>query len=126
MFSIGFPPKLWVQLSKIWNQSRSNYLVCYHSPKDIIKAYHFDAELVVQTATSMHGSKETHSGYIYRRRSLASTLNKEAKEEYCDPCFASAWAKVNQGIMAIKEEVDAKLEARMESRTTTRAGKKRG
>jgi hypothetical protein len=127
MFSIGFPPKLWEKLSKIWNQSRSKYLVCYHGPKDIINAYKFDAELVVQTATSMHGSKESHSGYIYRRRlSKASSANHEGKDESCDPFFASACAKVNEGIVALKKEVDAKLEARMGSRTTTRARKRRG
>jgi len=52
----------------MWNSSQSPYLICYHSPKDIIHSYDFDVELVDQEMTAMHGSKERHMGYIYRRR----------------------------------------------------------
>jgi Histone methylation protein DOT1 len=58
MFSIGFPPDLWVKLAGIWNRSASPYLICFHAPKDIVESYGFDVELLAQTQTSMHGSNE--------------------------------------------------------------------
>merc|ERR1712194_78661 len=92
MFSIGFPPELWDALSKMWNRSDSGsceYLICYSGPKDIIGYYEFDVELIVQTPTSMHGSKESHMGYIYRRTTAKkhkkkTTLNRNVA---CDPLF---------------------------------------
>ncbi|KAL3931414.1 MAG: hypothetical protein SGARI_004214, partial [Bacillariaceae sp.] len=42
MFSIGFPPDLWLNLSEQWNNSDPDackYLICYHGPKDIIDCY---------------------------------------------------------------------------------------
>ena len=92
MCSIGFPPPLWLELSKMWNRSQSTYLICYHSPKDIIHSYEFDVELVTQKMTTMHGSEEQHMGYIYRRRKSGL---KEASLLLClclsSASFASAW-----------------------------------
>merc|ERR1711935_355086 len=78
MFSIGFPPPLWTKLSEMWNSSGSSselegsrnceYLICYHGPKAIIEDYEFDVTLLAQMPTSMHGSKEGHMGYIYKRK----------------------------------------------------------
>ena len=47
MFSIGFPAQLLFELSKMWNSSQSPYLICYHSPKDIIHSYNSDFKLQV-------------------------------------------------------------------------------
>ena len=51
----------------MWNRSRSSYLICFHSPRDIIDSYEFHVKLLVQTPTSMHGSNEGHAGYVYER-----------------------------------------------------------
>lgn len=67
MFDIGFPPFLFHQLAEMFNRSQSEYLICYHGPRLMIDDYGFNIELIVQTPTSMHGSAEGHTGYIYRR-----------------------------------------------------------
>jgi len=130
MFSIGFPPALWCVLSDMWNRSTSQYLICYHGPKDIIGNYEFDVELVTQTPTSMHGSKEGHMGYIYRRTATtmapSNSASGSAAPAACDPYFAGAWKIVQSGLETLKEEVDAKVEENMQSGTSTRAKRLRG
>jgi hypothetical protein len=114
MFSIGFPPKLWLELSKMWNRSASPYLICYHSPKDIIQEYNFNVELLIQTSTSMHGSKEGHMGYIYRRQSSYASTEQPLR---MDPYFAPSINIVNGGIDRIRQYVNSEVNERMESVT---------
>lgn len=114
MFSIGFPPKLWLELSKMWNRSASPYLICYHSPKYIIQKYNFNVELLIQTSTSMHGSKEGHMGYIYRRQSSTTTVEQSLR---MDPYFAPSINIVNGGIDQIRQYVNSKVNECMESVT---------
>lgn len=115
-----FPPDLWVDLSEMWNSSSSAYLICYHSPKDIIKSYEFNVELVTQTSTSMHGSKEGHMAYIYKR-----VPSKPESLQGCDPAFAGAWDRVQSGLEPLREDVTAKVQARMSSGPSTRASRRR-
>jgi Histone methylation protein DOT1 len=129
MFSIGFPPKLWHSLAEMWNRSSNTaqYMICFHSPKDIIDCYEFDVELVVQTPTSMHGSKEGHTGYIYRRTIAAATSERESTvvpatiAPCCDPFFAPTWELVNSGFDQLKQNVREQLQAVMTSGVSTRA-----
>eukprot|EP00541_Cyclophora_tenuis_P018629 CAMPEP_0116573614 /NCGR_PEP_ID=MMETSP0397-20121206/18890_1 /TAXON_ID=216820 /ORGANISM="Cyclophora tenuis, Strain ECT3854" /LENGTH=142 /DNA_ID=CAMNT_0004102195 /DNA_START=28 /DNA_END=452 /DNA_ORIENTATION=- len=86
MFSIGFPPKLWMHLAGIFNNSQSPYLICFHSPRTVVDEYEFDVELITQTSTSMHGSSEGHTGYLYRR----SITKRSTRENPCDPIFQDA------------------------------------
>jgi len=79
MFDIGFPPKLFHTLSEMFNKSQSPFLICYHGPKLMIDRYGFDVELIVQASTSMHGSSENHSCYIYRRSSKTTRKAKRRK-----------------------------------------------
>lgn len=124
MFSIGFPPSLWCDLSDMWNRSSSKYLICYHAPKDIIDSYEFNVELVVQTQTSMHGSKEGHMGYIYRR-TAGEAVGANNEIVACDPYYAPALEKVKSGFESIKEDVDSKVEEKMRSGTSTRSRRRR-
>lgn len=121
MFSIGFPPKLWCELSNMWNRSSSQYLICYHGPKDIIGNYEFQVELLVQIPTSMHGSKEGHMGYVYQRCGKVGSTEKQPQRLVVDPYFARAWELVKGNPDALKDEVDQKLLAVMESGTRTRS-----
>jgi hypothetical protein len=105
----------------MWNCSSSPYLICYHGPRDIIKEYEFDVELVTQTTTSMHGSKEGHMAYIYQRVPL-----KPVESQPCDPLFSSAWEKVQGGLDTLRNEVTAKVEERMSSGSTTRSSRRNG
>ena len=116
MFSIGFPPSLWLKLSDMWNASRSRFLICYHSPKDIIHNYEFDVELVTQMPTSMHGSKEGHMGYIYKRNGDVNTATNE-----CDPVFAAAWDLVRNGLGELHEHVSKHVSDVMDSGRKTRS-----
>ena len=117
MFSIGFPPQLWLKLSDMWNASRSRYLICYHSPKDIIHDYEFDVELVTQMPTSMHGSKEGHMGYIYKRNGGV----KPATIETCDPIFTASWELVKNGLEELHEHVSKHVSDVMGSGRKTRS-----
>jgi len=121
MFSIGFPPNLWTELSKKWNRSNSascQYLVCYHGPKHIINRYEFEVELLAQLSTSMHGSKEGHMGYIYRRTTStgrAGTKNGTSSNSIvaCDPLFKPSYKLVQKGLQELKVEVARQVKEHM-------------
>ena len=125
MFSIGFPPSLWVDLSEMWNQSKTPYLICFHGPKEIIKSYNFHVELVAQTSTSMHGSKEGHMGYIYRRSRYSNTT-AAAINNACDPFFGRAWERVKRGARSLREEVERELAECMTDGPSTRTRRRQG
>lgn len=72
----SFPPRLLTHLAGMWNRSVSPYLICHHGPPEIIDFYEFHVEKVTQLPTSMHGSKEKHTGYIYKRK-----LNTDARTQ---------------------------------------------
>lgn len=119
MFSIGFPPALWCKLSDMWNRSSSPYIICFHGPRYIVGKYEFAAELVAQTPTSMHGSKEGHTGYIYKRtgsRPIASSGNAA-----CDPYFHPSLKLVQSGLESLRQDVEAKVEENMQSGASTRS-----
>lgn len=119
MFSIGFPPPLWLKLSEMWNQSQASYLICYHAPKDIIHEYEFDVELIVQMPTSMHGSKEGHMGYIYKRKPALRRPDLDA----CDPVFAPSWKLVQSGLTELHDSVSTQVSDLMDTGRKTRSRK---
>jgi len=103
MFDIGFPPRLFHQLAEMFNNSQSEYLICYHAPRLMIDDYGFNIELIHQTPTSMHGSAEGHQGYIYRRdMNVKSNARKACKTKTfgvpCDPLFSTAWKMCRGGL----------------------------
>ena len=100
MFSFGFPPSLCLKLAEMWNLSQSSYLICYHKPMDIIDEYQFNVELVIQMSTSMLGSQEGHTAYIYKRKG-----NVQQATEESDPLFADAWSLVKNGVVPLHEHV---------------------
>jgi hypothetical protein len=76
-----------IALADRWNRSGSEFLICYHGPKDMVDTYEFSVQLVVQLPTNMTGSTESHVCYIYRRIPVA-TSDICAQ---CDPFFSDAW-----------------------------------
>ena len=97
MFSIGFPPSLWLELARIWNRSASPYLICFHAPKDVIGKYRLNAELLAQQQTNMHGSQQKHTAYVYRRPSAKKmTID-------IDPLFAEGIQIVQGGFDCIRK-----------------------
>ena len=90
MFSVGFPPDLWKKLATSWNRSNPNtcrYLICYspETEKELEK-YNFAVEVVAETDTTMHGSKEHHKVYLYKRKPVE-----------CDPLFQSSYDLLKRG-----------------------------
>jgi len=130
MFSIGFPPSLWVDLSEMWNNSDSGscqYLICYAMPKKIIDEYDFNVELLAQIPTSMHGSKENHMGYIYRRTNSHQKVSKGKRKKAiaCDPLFKPSYDLVRRSLEELEREVDRQVEVEMGgSQRTTRSRQK--
>jgi hypothetical protein len=135
MFSIGFPPNLWIELSKKWNRSDKGscqYLICYNGPKNIIDCYEFDVELLAQLSTSMHGSKEGHMGYIYRRTTSSNGKKVKTKNGTssnaivaCDPLFKPSYKLVKKGLKELQVEVARQVEEHMGgSGRTTRSRRK--
>ena len=80
----------------------------------MIDDYEFHLELITQLPTSMHGSKEGHMAYIYRRpmtRAVAS-----AQSVSCDPLFQPAWDLINnESLDHLKSHVREKLTNAMET-----------
>jgi hypothetical protein len=72
----------------MFNASASPYLICFHSPRIIVERYGFQVQLLAQTPTSMHGSSEGHTGYIYQRTNTTNST----MDRCCDPVFSSAVA----------------------------------
>jgi hypothetical protein len=100
----------------MWNRSQSEFLVCYHSPKNIIDEYEFEVELLSQTPTSMHGSKEGHTGYLYKRKSKTETTtrsisskNEQEENVPCDRLFADAWNLLKGGREKLSQAVKLEL-----------------
>lgn len=89
----------------MFNGSSSSYLICYHSPSYIINKYGFDVELVVQAPTSMHGSKEGHMGYIYKRKQ-----KRRKRENHCDALFKNAWATVQDGLQMLAQHIESRMQ----------------
>lgn len=109
-------------------------MICYHGPKDIIKNYGFHVELVAQTSTSMHGSKEGHMGYIYRRchldgvesESNPASSSSALKSSACDPAFSSAVELVEGGLESLRAHVEATLSKAVSSGPSSRVGRRAG
>ena len=131
----GFPPDLWVDLSEMWNRSHSEYLICYHGPKNIIESYGFHVELLTQTPTSMHGSKEGHMGYLYKRtypqnailKSTARTVNVDngrGEMVPCDKLFLDSWKLVQSGLGPLRSNVKEQFKETNEAGPRTRARKR--
>ena len=106
MFDIGFPPSLMEALSDIFNQSCSAYLVCYHPPAIMITHYEFNVNLLCTQITTMHGSGEIHTGYIYRQ---SNTTNDHNINSNCDPMFHESWTHINSGVNDLHDIVTSKL-----------------
>ncbi|CAB9514414.1 Histone methylation protein DOT1 [Seminavis robusta] len=127
MFSIGFPPKLWVYLSEAWNRSQSPYMICFHGPRTLINDYEFEVELLAQTPTSMHASGEGHQGYIYQRKGLTDkTVQAFIENAPCDKVFERAKTLVQSGLEPLREVVDQTVAENWTSRRSmTRSEAKR-
>jgi hypothetical protein len=74
-------------------------------------------ELVVQATTSMHGSKEGHMGYMYKRK------RKRSSKNHCDPIFQHAWRTVENGLEILDQHIESRIQ---ETRNGGRMTRSRG
>jgi hypothetical protein len=103
----------------MFNASRSKYLICFHPPKAIIERYSFEVELMAQTSTSMHGSSEGHSGYIYKRRNATPS----AVDVVCDDVYLDAFELVKCGLAALCDTVVERVDKELYGGRATRTKK---
>ena len=113
--SCRFEPKLMHAIAEIFNRSSTaQYLVSYKKPNKIINFYKFDVEKIFQFLTSMHGSSEGHTCYIYRRvgtPGIGATEDCVGSEVPCDPLFKEAWETCKYGgFDAVNNHVAAKVD----------------
>ena len=101
----------------MFNTSRSPYLICFHPPKVIIERYSFEVELLAQTPTSMHGSSEGHSGYIYKR----SNCIPSSGPVVCDEAYLEAYELVKCGLATLCDTVVERVDKELYGGRATRA-----
>jgi len=94
MFDVGFPPPVLHQIATIFNSSQAPYLISYHSPKLMIEKYRFDVDFIAQFSTALHGSGESHTGYLYRHKGKDLPSFDHSK---VDPIFQT-------GVSLLREE----------------------
>lgn len=116
----------------MFNNSQSEYLICYHGPKLMKERYGFNVELIIQTPTSMHGSAEGHMGYIYRRDEDVKQNNAKACKTKthgvaCDPLFADAWKMCREGLDPLLKYTSDEVEKQwgVNNKRVTRASRKK-
>ena len=100
----------------MFNESKSNYLVCYHGPRLMVDRYKFDIELIVQTSTSMHGSCENHMGYLYKR----TKMKKASKNIPCDSLFLDSWKLASGDVSKLSKYVEEQVYKEMDSSISRR------
>jgi hypothetical protein len=103
----------------MYNCSSAPYLICYHPPRHVVDKYGFNVKLVAQIPTSMHGSSEGHSGYIYKRTSKRKS--RDVNTEHCDPLFQSAWDAVMGGAEVLEQVVNHRMAHAYSDRRVTRS-----
>jgi hypothetical protein len=82
----------------------------------------------------MHGSKENHAGYIYRRKNAESDVEtktgkvveqqQQSLDIPCDPFYKDALEKIRRGLSTLKEDVLLQVNANWESSPSTRSGRR--
>ena len=95
----------------------------------MINEYEFDLELLAQIPTSMHGSKEGHTGYLYKRKGLTNEdVQAYIEDSPCDPVFQESYELVQAGLNPLSKAVDKKVEENWSSgpSTTRSVAKKSG
>eukprot|EP00937_MAST-01D_sp_MAST-1D-sp2_P004883 g4883.t1 len=68
MFDTGFPPAVSRTIAAAFNRSTATrYMACFHNPRLVLGDWGLEAELVDKIQTSMAGSSEGHTAFIYRK-----------------------------------------------------------
>lgn len=100
-------PALFYEIAGRFNAPHCPFLICYHGPKLIAECYRFDVSLLTQIKTSMHGSREGHGAYFYKRANPLPTppaqrpvdaLFKPGLDLICQSSIKSLLAQINSDL----------------------------
>ena len=99
---------LMYMIAKLFNNSRrAKHFISYKRPDDIIHVYGFQVKLITQFQTSMHGSGEGHTCYIFRRIGACGVGAEEECHGFpCDRIFRNALETCMGGYDVTKHYVD--------------------
>jgi len=111
MFDIGFPPWQQERIAQMFNRSKSPYFICYHPPRLIIDKYGYNVEFITKMPTSMHGSSEGHTCYVYTRVGYKPEADKSSRKPPCDELFRDAWNLTQKGLEPLSTYVENTLQA---------------
>ncbi len=91
------------ELADRWNRSGSEFLICYHAPRNMIREYKFKVEFLKQLTMRMTGGRnESHECYIYRR--IQGATSDEGTR--CDEIFLHPWEMCRSGnVQALQTHV---------------------
>ena len=92
----SFPEALFFGLAKMFNKSKSSYLVSYQKPKLVIDKYKFHVREIGSVQSSMHGSREGHTAYLYERQRQEPNKRSNRFSQFedmieCDDRFKAAF-----------------------------------
>jgi len=113
MFDIGFPPKLFLHLGECLRaSSTAKWVLCYHAPHLMIDKYGFSMEFVEKQATSMHGSSEGHTAYLYKctHAKALKPVKKQVKSIVADsdPLFRETFEVLSQDDQTVTDWLASK------------------
>jgi len=123
MFDIGFPPWQQERIAKMFNKSKSPYFICYHPPRLIIDKYGYNVEFITKMPTSMHGSSEGHTCYVYSRvgykpSAADNELDVNPMTLPCDDLFRDALELTQKGLGPLSSYVEDTLNAVLHANDT--------
>lgn len=103
-FDVGFPPQVMDHMASSFNAShrQTKYFISFHHPRRILDEYGFEVELLTKIATSMSGSSEGHTCYVYQRKNSETTLKKKDTTANPDPLFQSGIELLEGGVDRVK------------------------
>jgi hypothetical protein len=82
---LSFDPDDLYEIAKKFHASQTTlYIACYQHEKDM-QEYGYDVKLLAKVRTSMRGSQQGHTCYIYKRNDVKEHC--EAGEPKCDELF---------------------------------------
>lgn len=137
MFDVGFPPSALLQIANAFNVSKTvQGLVSFQPPRRIIGQFFFAVELVDKVSTTMHGSSEGHTAYIYRAKrfkpssSSSSSSSPSSSSLFATPSSSSSPSELadvpsREKVAAAPSVAEESIGARTRRRTRSPVKQKR-
>lgn len=122
---IRFTPDVLLHLATIFNRSQSEYLFSYRGPREMVEDYGFNVELQGKIEkTAMHGSNESHTGYLYKRLKKPvtdTTCETFLYDSPCDSLFVEPWKRSKLDLVSLSKLAAKERQNAMGNRMTLRS-----